>query len=228
VLGISAIGSLRSIFHWGRGPREGIAARWQGSYVLPSIAVALVGLALSVSAWTAVWLREDRLAEVELHDRTDNHALQLQYGINEDLKTLEALRALFLASDRTIGRREFETFSESLLRNQLAIQNLTWIPRVDGAERGTFELAAARDGIPGYHIKSVMANGLVRSEERDEYFPILYSSSASTESPIYGLDLNSEPMRRGTLERCSKNSNIATLCFPLRSTQPEAIPEGGA
>ena len=41
-------------------------------------------------------------------------------------------------------------------------------------ERGRFKLGAARDGIPGYHIKSVTPGGLVRSEEHDEYFPILY------------------------------------------------------
>ena len=164
---------------------------------------------MSVFAWTAVWLREDRLAKLELSERADNYALLLQYGINEDLKMLAGLRAKFQSSDRAISRREFEDFTDLVLRDRPAIQSLAWIPRVARAERSALELAAVRDGLPGYHIKSVTANGLARSEELDEYFPIFFSTTASKASLVYGLDLNSESMRRGTLERARDSDRPA-------------------
>jgi CHASE1-domain containing sensor protein len=178
-------------------------------HVQASIAAALVGLALSVAAWAIVWHRENQLAELELRERADDYALLLQYGIDEELKTLVGLRALLQSSDRVIGRREFETFAGLLLPNLPAIQNLIWIPRVLRADRDALEAEAARDGIPDYHIKSVTAGGLVRAEERDEYFPILYSTTARTTAPIFGLDLGSEPMRRAILERARDSGRPA-------------------
>jgi diguanylate cyclase (GGDEF)-like protein len=177
---------------------------------LGGIAAALVGVALSISAWTAVWVREDRVAELELRERADNYALLLQYGINEELKTLAGLRALFQSSQHEISRQEFEDFTDLVLRDNPAIQSLSWVPRVARTERDALELGAARDGVAGYHIKSLTPKGLVRSGEREEYFPILYSSTAEATSPIYGLDLGSEPIRRSTLERARDGDQPAT------------------
>ena len=88
VLLSSVLGFFGKLF--GHRLQHDTTAGRRSSHALASLTVALVGLALSVSAWAAVWFREDRLAEVELHDRADNHALLLQYGINEDLKALIA------------------------------------------------------------------------------------------------------------------------------------------
>ena len=203
------LGPIWRIFRRGRKPQDSVAARWRRSYVLASLAAAIAGVALSIAAGTGVWLHENQLAEVELGDRADNHALLLQYGIKEDLKALSGLRARFQSADGEIGRREFASFSGLLLRDQPAIQSLAWAPRVTRAERDAFELAATRDGIPGFQIKAVTASGLARSEEREEYFPILYSATGAASSSVYGLDLNSEPMRRDTLERARDSGKPA-------------------
>jgi diguanylate cyclase (GGDEF)-like protein len=209
LLSIPMPGPIQSMLRWGRQSGHRLVPSGQNSYLVAGIATAIAGLALSVSAWTGVWLREDRLAELELRDRASDYALLLQYGINEDLKALAGLRAQFQTSEHEISRRAFQSFATLLLRDQPAIQNLTWIPRVARAERSEFEAAAAADGIPGYQIKSVTSDGLVRSEEREEYFPILYSSATPATSPVHGLDLNSEPLRRRTLERARDNDQPA-------------------
>ena len=208
MLSSSVPGSLGKLFRSRLQPDS--TAGWRSSYALAGLTVALVGLVLSVLAWTVIWHRENQLAELELRERADNAALLLQYGINEDLKTLAGLRALFQSSDHTIGRHEFKSFTDLVLRDQPAIQSLAWIPRVAQAERDALEAAAARDGIPGYHIKSVTTDGLVRSEEYDEYFPILYFTGESATARAYGIDLNSEPMRRRTIERARDNNQPAT------------------
>jgi CHASE1-domain containing sensor protein len=120
---------------------------------------------------------------------------------------LRAWRARFQTASGEISRREFFSLAELLLRDQPGIQNLGWIPRVSHAEREAFELAAARQGIPGYDIKSVTESGLTRSDERDEYFPVLYSATGS--STVYGLDLGSEPMRCGVLESARDSGKAA-------------------
>jgi diguanylate cyclase (GGDEF)-like protein/PAS domain S-box-containing protein len=208
VLRILPLESFWSAFRSG-GRSKGPTPHPPSSYVLASIAAAAVGVALSLFSCTAVWLRENRAAELELHDRADNYASLLQYGINEELKTVEGLRARFQSSQGEIARGEFQSFTDLLLRDRPAIQNLIWIPRVAHAERTALELAAAADGIHDYYIKSVSAAGYVRSEDRDEYFPIHYSATAPASSAIYGVDVGSEPMRRGTLERARDNDQPA-------------------
>jgi len=192
-------------------------ADWRRSYVVASVAVAVLGLALSIAVTVGVWTREDTLAEMELGDRADNYAMLVQYGIREDIRALAGLRARFQTAGGEISRHEFASLAELLLRDQPAIQNLGWIPRVSRAEREAFELAAAREGIPGYEINSVSGDGLTRSDEREEYFPVLYSATGSTS--IYGLDLGSELMRRVTLERARDSGKPAAS--PVFRLPPE-------
>src|SRR5450432_1415916 len=129
---------------------SGQAVGWLGQYVWPGIAAAIVGIALSVTAWFALSHREDRLAELELRERAISHAGILQNGINDYLGKIGALRALFQSSNKDFARGEFAAFSELILRNQAAIKHVSWIPRVGREERTAIEGAAIRDGIPNY------------------------------------------------------------------------------
>ena len=125
---------------------------------------------------------------LEYTQRANNQANVLQNGISNYLGKLYSVRALFDSSNHAITRDEFESFSKSLLVNQPAILNISWIPRVERNERTAHELAAARDGLPDYHIRAIGPNGsLPVAPERDEYFPKFYSTEAWM-SPAYGLD----------------------------------------
>jgi CHASE domain/Diguanylate cyclase, GGDEF domain len=48
------------------------------------------------------------------------------------------------------------------------------------------------------------------SPPRDEYFPILYSSVASNRKATFGVDLNSESVRREAIKRAREGNAIAT------------------
>jgi diguanylate cyclase (GGDEF)-like protein len=179
-------------------------------YLSASIAVAVIGLALSISAWLAVSVRENHLAELELSGRANPQALIVQNGINEELAKIAALRALFQSSDSEVSRREFMAFSELLLRDQTAIQAVSWIPRITRTNRVEHELAAVREGLPDYRIKSIAADGsFAPSADVDEYFPVFYSSKESPGSRVYGLDLNDGGLRQQTLERARDGDQIA-------------------
>jgi len=185
----------------------------------PVLATACIGFALSFAAWFAVSVREDRLAAEEFSARAYNDQLILQDGINTYLSKIVALRALYKSDDNIVSRTQFQTFADALLRGQTAILAVSWIPRVLRAERAAHELEAIRDGLTGYRITTINANGnLVPSPERSEYFPVLYSSREKPGSPVYGLDLNDGGLRQKTLERARDADDISTSPnFLLRS-----------
>src|ERR1700730_1758884 len=181
-------------------------------HLLPVFLASAIGVALSIGGALLVSQWEDRVAIREFQSVAENQSRILQNGINQYLSKLVALRALFEASGDEVSRRQFEIFAERTLRDQTAIRSVSWIPRVSHAERAARERSAIDDGIPGYHIKAVGPDGsLAPSPDRDEYFPIFYSSEKSKTSPLFGLDLASEPKRRETLERAWRNNQPATL-----------------
>src|SRR5262249_39503260 len=124
---------------------------------------------------------------------------------------LSALRALF-ESNNEVTRAQFWVFVERLLRNETAIQNFNWVPRVMQAERAGLEHAAAHDGIAKYHIKAVTPEDrVIPSPERDDYLPIFYSSVRKLSSPIYGLDLGSQPGLRARLDRARDTDGLSVV-----------------
>jgi diguanylate cyclase (GGDEF)-like protein len=168
-----------------------------------------LGLALSLSASFAVWHREKQLAELELSARANSYALTLQFGITAYLRKLAGLRALFDANSR-VSREEFDTITKQLLSDQTAILGMSWIPRVTREERDAHERAGVREGLPGYHIKSVASDGsLAPSPDRSEYFPVFYTATEARDSPVYGLDLNDGGLRQQTLERARDSERMA-------------------
>src|ERR1700720_904 len=188
---------------------------WDTSkHFLPMFMASAIGAALSIGAGLLVSQWEDRVGIREFDSVAENQSGILQNGINQYLSRLVALRALFESSRDEVSRRQFEIFAERTLRDQTAIQSVSWIPRVSHAERAARERSAIDDGIPGYHIKAVGLGpdgSLAPSPERDEYFPIFYSTEKPKTSPVFGIDLASERKRRETLERAWRGHQQATL-----------------
>jgi diguanylate cyclase (GGDEF)-like protein len=187
--------------------------------LLPIFLASAIGVGLSIGAALLVSRWEDRIGIREFDSVAENQSLILQNGINQYVSRLVALRALFESSQGEVSRTQFEIFAEWILRDQTAIQSVSWIPRVRRIERAARERAAVADGIPGYRIKAVGTDGeLAPSPERDEYFPIFYSTEKPKTSPVFGIDLASGPMRRATIERAGRNNQPATsVDFMLHS-----------
>ena len=184
----------------------------QSKHFLPMLTASAIGVALSIGGGLFVSQWEDRVAIREFQSAAENQSGILQNGINQYLSKLVALRALFESSREEVSRKQFEIFAERTLRDQTAIQSVSWIPRVSHAERAARERSAIDDGVPGYHIKAVGPDGsLAPSPERDEYFPIFYSTEKPKTSPVFGIDLASEPKRRETLDRAWRNNQPATF-----------------
>ena len=189
---------------------SGDSTGWARQGVWPATAAAVGGILLSVAAWFGICERENKLAELELRERAASHALMLQNGIKDQLSRFAAVRALFQAIDKDISRQEFAAFANLVLDQHSAVKGVSWIPRVGRHQREAIEKAAIGDGLRDYRIKRVAGAGLLTpSPEQNEYFPIFYSTEAFS-SAVYGIDLNSEKMRKETIERARDTAQPAT------------------
>ena len=157
----------RSLWRRATSSEEPATAWWRARYFWLSTAVAIAGLVASLSAWVAVSHRENELAALELSSRAYGHALNLQFGINAYLRRVSGLRAFFDTSGN-VSRAQFEKITKQLMNDQNAILGMSWIPRVTREQRAAYEQAATRDGIPGFRIKAVAADGsMAPSPEKD-------------------------------------------------------------
>jgi len=192
---------------------------FQVRQIFPILTTALLGAVLSVLAWFVVARWEDRATLLEFNARTNNIVLTLQAGINEDFNQIVALRALFESSTRGVTRGEFKVFAQELLKGQPAILSVSWIPRVNRNERAVHELAAVRDGIVGYHIKSVAPDGsFAAAQDEDEYFPVYYTTEKQDADAVYGIDLNDNGLREEVLKKARDGNQIAaSKIFELKA-----------
>jgi diguanylate cyclase (GGDEF)-like protein len=178
--------------------------------ILPCLLAAIVGVGVSVIAARMTAMRDDRNAKLQFDVIAENHFMVLQNGLNEYVDKLRTVRALFESSDGPVPREVFELFTHPLLLENSAITTLSWVPRVLNSERTDHERAAVLQGLSGYRIKAMGANGRMSpSPERSEYYPIFYATVPKT-SPLFGLDLRSEPQTLVEMEHARDEDR---LCF---------------
>jgi diguanylate cyclase (GGDEF)-like protein len=175
-----------------------------------SVAMA-IGLVLSLAGAYAVSQWEERVTRVEFEGVAETQSIIMQNGMNEYVSRLVALRTLFESANEEITRSEFEAFAGRLFERHPGILRVAWLPRVNRKERAEYEAAAITDGVSGYRIKSLNADGsITTAPQSDEYYPVFFSTEPKT-SMVYGLDYATAPERRATLERARDGDMIATL-----------------
>ena len=190
---------------------EPVKRRWPSIRPLwPLIGAACVGLAIAVAAWFAVSAWEERLAKASFTNVAGDYAAVLQNGLDQYLGKLLALRAFYDAS-HTVDPNEFDLFTSQITTGYDDAMRLVWAPRVTRYERAEFERKERAGGHPDFSIRTwSLSNPMAVSPERDEYFPILYSTVASKRSATLGTDLNSESARSEAIRRASEGNIIAT------------------
>ena len=177
----------------------------------PALVAAGVGLLLSLVATYAVGRWEQHVTRVEFEGVAATELIEMQNGVNEYLSRLVTLRTLFESANEDVTRSEFEVFGGRLFENHPGILRVGWVPKVNRKERADYEAAAVNDGVPGYRIKALAADGnLSPAPERDFYFPVFFSTEAKT-SMIYGLDYSTDQVRWAALERARDNDAVTVL-----------------
>ena len=167
-------------------------------HYLPMLAVAGLGILISVAAWFAVSAWEQRLSQESFSNVAGDYAAVLQNGLDQHLGKIRAVAALYDSSSQ-VQKDEFELFTSRILRGDATKMWLIWLPRVKQADRGAFVADARKSVLPDYTIRAWALNGEpMPAGGRSEYFPILYSTGDA--KWVLGMDLFSEPGRRRAIE----------------------------
>ncbi len=203
-----------------------VRRKWQpiGQF-WPILAAGCFGLVVAVSAWFAVSIWEERLARATFNDVAGDYVEVLQNGLDEYVGKLLAVRAFYEASVE-VDPDEFVTFTSQILDGQTDRMRIIWCPRVSRDERAEFERKQIENGLSGYAIKSWALTGPSSpSPERDEYFPVLYTTAASKLPASLGFDLNSELVRHQAIQRTRDGNVVATaqniqLRNPINGLRP--------
>ncbi len=178
--------------------------------LLPLIGAACVGLAVAVAAWIVVSAWEDRLAKTKFTNVAGDYATVLQNGLDQYLGKIHAVRAFYDASVE-VDPDEFDLFTSQILAGYDDAMRLVWAPRITRDERTEFERKARERGHPDFSIRTwSLANPMAVSPDRDEYFPIAYSTVSSERAATLGTDLNSEPVRAEAIRRAREGNFMAT------------------
>jgi signal transduction histidine kinase/DNA-binding response OmpR family regulator/HPt (histidine-containing phosphotransfer) domain-containing protein len=173
--------------------------------------VALFGIAISLVGFFVAKDIELEFAKQEFVGKASADAVVIKAAIADDLDKISGLRALVETFPNDVNLARFQGFARRLIEHDASILSNSWIVRVGRAERAAHEAEALHQGIPGYTIRAVDPLGKKPSPspERDEYFPIVYSTDDPASSVAYGLDMGSEEGRLRTVQQARDSGELA-------------------
>jgi len=180
-------------------------------HYVPILTVACLGLLSAVAVWITVSAWEQRLANQAFNNVAGDYREVLQNGLDQYLDKIRALRA-FYDSSNIVDPDEFAGFTGQILAGEYGeAMRLIWCPRVTHEEREAFERKQRETGLGDFSIRTWAANGpMTPAPQRDEYFPIVYSTTSHHKRATFGADLNSEPVRSQAISRARDSNIMAT------------------
>jgi len=153
------------------------------------VAVSLiVGLTLSLLAFTAVWQDETQ----EMQKAFTGAAIERVSAINQEMKQnlqfLDYLKAFYKGSEK-VEQGEFKEFVDLGMENLNSFQIVGWAPRVSAAVRKQFEATRPMPNYKIYHIPE--PNQRLPAPEKEEYYPVEFLEPFEGRERILGYDLSS-------------------------------------
>jgi len=197
-----------------------VRRKWQSvGQLWPIVAAGCFGLVAAILAWLAVSTWEERLAKTTFNNVAGDYAAVLQNGLDDYVAKIVAVRAFYDASN-TVEPDEFALFTNRILAGQTDKMRIIWCPFVTREGRAQFEREQIENGLSGYAIKTwTLAADPSISPERDEYFPVLYSTFASKASATLGMDLNSESVRSRAIQ-LARDDDVAAAAQGISLRNP--------
>ncbi|WP_116473292.1 ATP-binding protein [Zobellella maritima] len=161
------------------------------------IVLAVIGLMLLGRMEQAESRERTKVSGEVLHEYLDSYLLRQQEAVYE-------VADLF-AGDNHPTQREFTHFTRRLMQSG-AVKGLAWVPRVAGAQRGTFEASMQQRGWPDFRVlERDGGEGFIPARARDEYFPFALAVSAPKYVPLMGDDLGADPDCRAIMDQAASS-----------------------
>ncbi|MBF0588339.1 MAG: CHASE domain-containing protein [Magnetococcales bacterium] len=167
---------------------------------LVMILTVVMGVMISWFLYDSVYQQELGRIRAEFTRDVDERSNAIRSEIALAFGTLHGLRGLFNASTH-VDRHEFRAYSEWILKQQLGVQALEWVPKVPLSRRDHHERQAINDGLIGFEFTERGQQGkVVRAGERAHYYPIYYVEPPAGSQTAIGFDLASNPALRASME----------------------------
>ena len=179
--------------------------------LLLAIVISFIGI---FSTYTISLKVTDQL-KAESYEKIENIAKQVssrfQDAIDKSLNDLQGLQAFYSANKQHFSQLEFNQYMDVLDINQRGyIQAMSWVPLVKFSEKERFE-ALIKAQQPDFNIMERDAQGkLVKSKVRPHYTPVTYVSNYQANKQALGFDLNSNDIRRQSLELARDSGRMTT------------------
>ena len=182
------------------------------------VSLNVLVIALAVFAYFFLSRLEQEKINAELKQAAKTHATNLQERIDDNLDEIVSLESFYLSSE-FVTRSEFGIFAQSIMRHEMGIQALEWVPFVHGSEREDFEERARQDGFTGFVITERQKQGVMMpAPERDAYYPVYYVEPLEGNEKALGFDLASNASRREALE-VARDEGKMTATSPITLVQ---------
>ena len=141
----------------------------------------VVPLAIVVAGLLAATVATGVLLRVSFQIPARQHQAIVSGHLLRALGQVETMAA-FRQSNAAMTGAEFDRFAARLFDEKSGLVALSWAQRVADRDRAAFEQEAGGDGLPGYQITDMAADGLVRAESRPEYFPVRFGVTLAVAS----------------------------------------------
>jgi diguanylate cyclase (GGDEF)-like protein/PAS domain S-box-containing protein len=173
---------------------------------LVALLVLLIGGVLTgLLAWSTLNLFHHQLRQRFQLLASERYS-RIEERFEDQEQRLDGLRRFFTNSD-SVSREEFDGYTQPLLHRT---QAYSFAERVSGEQRLAFEQRARDEGLSGFSLRELNADGQLQvAAERDEYVAVLYSQTQSKLGAPLGYDLLAQPLRRATLERADQHRGMA-------------------
>lgn len=153
--------------------------------------------------------------KTESYLKTENIAKQIsirfQDAIDKSINDLQGLQAFYSANKQHLSKDEFDHYMDVLnINDREYIQALSWIPLVKYSEKEQFE-AAMKVQESNFNITERSKEGvLISSTVRPYYTPVTYVAPYESNKLAIGFDLNSNSIRRHSLELARNSGEMTT------------------
>ncbi len=182
--------------------------------------ITIMGVFISFALFIFVNSLAFQKQEITLAQVTERQLNAIQEKFNNAVKSINAISALFAASNE-VSRKEFSIFASIELIDSPNVLALEWIPKVKHSERASFESAAQKDRVTNFTFTEENLQGeLVAASERDVYYPVYFVEPLKGNETLLGFDLSTHPQRLQAIQEArDTGAFIASGIVELVQTQ---------
>jgi PAS domain S-box-containing protein len=162
--------------------------------------VLILALFVLTFVWAKKWEFNDSLTDFRQLSEQANAKIQNKF--EEQVLLLEQMEGLFLHdSEGIVTRNEFHIFVQKSLNRFPMIQALEWVPKVEQANRASFELSQHKD-YPNFEIRERnAAKEMQRAQNRSYYYPVTFVEPLAGNGPALGFDMASNEQRKAAIAK---------------------------